>query len=69
MDKPLTPQPSELLYLSRDRVFKWVMAQLESKFSRLPASSVATSWEQQHRLAGEQSVIETIYALIGNDKL
>ncbi len=67
MDKPLTPQPSELRYLAQDRVFKWVMEQIETKFRALPASSVAKSWEEQNMRAGEQRVIETIKALLSND--
>lgn len=67
MDKPLTPQPSELRYLAQDRVFKWVMEQLKIQFRVLPASSVARSWEEQNMRAGEQRVIEAIIRLLGED--
>lgn len=59
------PDRSLLLQLLNDKTLKWIMQEVKKKHPKWPASKPPKSLEDAYTKAGEQSVIEYIYQLLG----
>lgn len=62
-ERKLAPDKSTRLHWLQDRTTQWILQQLNEQFRALPPSQVAKSWEDAHRLAGQQQVLEAIIKL------
>lgn len=62
-ERKLAPDRSTRHHWLNDRTTQWVLQSLQEQFRPLKPSQTAASWEEAHRLAGQQQVIEAIAKL------
>lgn len=60
--KDSSPRPSRaaLHHWRQDQITAWVMGKLLAQFRPLKPWELARSWEEQHKLAGNQEVLRAI---------
>ncbi len=63
----MKPDRSQLLHLKNDAVFQWLMNQLLQQFRPPKPSYCHKTIQDQHRIAGEQQVMESIAKLLGDE--
>lgn len=59
------PDSSQLEHWRRQPETMWIMQNLKQQFRALKPHQSAPSWEQHHRLVGNQEVIHSIEKLSG----